>query len=304
MKRVIVCSAITLLLAACGGGGGSSSGTASNPVTPAPAPSEGQLSVGVGDGPVELADKIIVSFTGLELKPKEGDTLMIDPNEPLTIDLLDYQNGDRAMLIDNYSLAAGEYVWMRLKVDELNTVIEVEGQQFPLEIPSGAESGLKLNRSFTIGAGQVTDFTLDFDLRKSVVQTGNGVYKLRPTVRIVDNLSVGRIEGTVAQALITQCGADNGDNNDAGNVVYAFVGESVSPQDIQGNENDPVATATVRFEDDAYRFTVPFLPYDTYTLAFTCKAQTDVADQADDLDFSDTVTQVVDSASQSPILID
>lgn len=301
MMRIVFYSAALLGLVACGGGSGGGSSVSAPPNA---SPSQGQLSVSIGDGPIENADKVIVSFTGLEVKPKEGDSLTIDPNEPLTIDLLQYQNGDRAVLLDNQPLPAGEYVWIRLKIDESNTVIEVEGQQYPLEIPSGSQSGLKLNRGFTIGAGQTTDFTLDFDLRKSVIQTGNGDYKLRPTVRILDSLQVGSIDGTVASGLITDCGPDNGDNNDIGNVVYTFVGEGVSPQDIQGNANDPVATATVEFDDNAYRFTVPFLPYDTYTLAFTCRALFDDPDADNDLMFSDTVTTTVTASPESPVLID
>ncbi|MFT5085530.1 MAG: hypothetical protein ACI9Y1_003591 [Lentisphaeria bacterium] len=111
---------------------------------------------------------------------------MIVLDEPFTLDLLQYQGETRALLPDNYTLAAGEYNWMRLAVNESASYIEIDGLQYPLEIPSSAQTGLKLNRGFTIAQGTVSDFTLDFDLRKSVHQEGNGDYKLRSTVRIVN----------------------------------------------------------------------------------------------------------------------
>jgi hypothetical protein len=71
------------------------------------------------------------------------------------------------------------------------------GAGHELTIPSGMQSGLKLNRGFDVPAGGSADFTIDFDLHKSVHMTGSGSYMLRPTLRMVDNIMVGSISGTV-----------------------------------------------------------------------------------------------------------
>ena len=127
------------------------------------------------------------------------------------------QGTNRATLLDGEQIQAGEYEWMRLKVNADPNVagdsyITIDGAQCELRIPSGDETGLKLIRGFTIGVGTITDFTVDFDLRQSIVQppgqhtsvpTCDGqAFLLKPVLRVVDNLQVGTITGTVDPTLI------------------------------------------------------------------------------------------------------
>ncbi len=283
------------LITACGGGGG---GGSSSP----PPSTDGQLSVGISDGPVVGASKVVVAFTGLELKPREGAAFSVTPADPLMINLLEYQNGERAMLLDAATVAAGDYNWMRLLVVEADSYVVVDDQQHPLEIPSGEQSGLKLNRGFSVAVGSLTDFTIEIDLRKSLTVTGNGRYKLRPTLRLVDNLETNSLSGTVAAALLVSDTCSNGDNDAIGNAVYVF-GEGGAVQDIQGNDGDPLTTATVSYDSDSgtYRFTVAFLAYGSYRLAFTCNASKDDPEQADDLDFTDPIDVTVDAGDTPPV---
>ena len=78
--------------------------------------STGRISVAITDAPVDFADAVVVQFTGVELKPKEGAAFSRDFTAPKTLDLLAFQNGERAMLLDDEEVPAGEYLWMRLKV--------------------------------------------------------------------------------------------------------------------------------------------------------------------------------------------
>ncbi len=286
------------LLTACGGGGG---GGSSSP----PPSTDGQLSVGISDGPVVGASEVVVAFTGLELKPREGAAFSVIPaNSPLMINLLDYQGGERAMLLDAETVAAGDYNWMRLLVVEGDSYVILDGHQeeLDLEIPSGEKSGLKLNRGFSVAVGSLTDFTIEIDLRKSLTVTGNGRYKLRPTLRLVDNLETNSISGTVDADLIVSETCSNGDNDDIGNAVYVF-GEGATVQDIQGNDADPLTTATVSYDSDSgtYRFTVAFLAYGSYHLAFTCNASKDDPEQEDDLGFTDPIDVTVDAGDTPPV---
>ena len=180
--------AMTSVLIACSGGGDGSNNNS------------GELSLGITDGPVENASAVVVSFTTVELQGPEKMLIELDPAK--TINLLDYQGEDRSLLLDGEELPSGDYQWIRLGVDESYSYIEIDGGRYDLEIPSSAQTGLKMNRGFTIAAGSSTDFTIDFDLRKSVHQEGTGDYKLRPTLRLVDNLEVNTINGTVAEALV------------------------------------------------------------------------------------------------------
>ena len=136
--RTVFLSGAVLALAACGGGGGSNSST-------------GTLKLGVTDAPVDHATDVVVEFSGVELKRKGGAAFSIDFKDPQTgqpvnkqIHLLDYQGAERAMLLDGEQVPAGEYEWMRLKVNaEPNVVdsyivLETDGGQCELAIPSGA----------------------------------------------------------------------------------------------------------------------------------------------------------------------
>ena len=78
-----------------------------------------------------------------------------------------------------------------------NNVV-VDGAPHELEVPSSANTGLKLNHPFTIDAGATYEVTLDFDAHRSVNLTGNGRYKMNPVIRVIVNQTSGSLEGVVA----------------------------------------------------------------------------------------------------------
>ena len=278
-KALLVLFSVSAL-AACGGGGSGSAET-------------GRLSVGLTDSPVDVADTVVVQFTGVELKPKEGPTISRDFVTPKTIDLLTYQAGERVMLLDNEEVPAGEYLWMRLKVNADPDVagdshITIDGADCEMRIPSGDERGLQLIRGFTVGVGTTTDFTVDFDLRKSVVRPPGQTtvvpvcdgqeYLLKPVVRMVDNLEVGTITGVVDSTFITeQCGPADAQSGIYPGNIYLFgpvVDEAVvTPDDYDlvptdPNGGDALASAMVQESDFSYTF--GFVPAGDYVVAYTC----------------------------------
>ena len=71
-------------------------------------------------------------------------------------------------------------------------------EKYPLIVPSGQQSGLKLIHPFRIITGATTSLFLDFNAEKSVLKTGNGQYKLKPTIAVLSEFSHTQgIEGTV-----------------------------------------------------------------------------------------------------------
>jgi len=276
--RALAMATATGFLVACGGGGGGGS--------------TGAVSLGITDAPVDFADTVVVEFTGVELKPRDGDPVSIDFPEPRRLDLLQLTGTSRAMLLDGEEVAAGEYEWLRLKVNADPDIggdsylrLEAGGQECELRIPSGAQTGLKLVRGFTVGAGTTTDFTVDFDLRKSVVappgqQTdvdacGNQAFLLKPVLRIVDNLEVGSITGQVDPSLVSTCPSP-AEAPYPGN-VYVFgpaaAGTTVLPDDYDGVADDPNgadAIASAMVSPDTFSYTVGFLPPGDYVVAYTC----------------------------------
>jgi hypothetical protein len=76
--------------------------------------------------------------------------------------------------------------------------VVVNGQSFPLEIPSVENTGLKLVHGFDIVAGSTYDLLIDFSIQHSVYQTGNGAWKMKPVVRCTAMAVTGSISGTLA----------------------------------------------------------------------------------------------------------
>lgn len=283
LTRCLVVATSAALLAACG----SSDGDGGNQ------PQTGFLKVGITDAPVDMAAAVVVKFTGVELKPKAGPAFSIDFATPKSLDLIQLQGEDRALLLDDEELQAGEYEWMRLKVAADPNVagdsylqLEQSGAECELRIPSGDQTGLKLIRGFTIGVGTTTDFTIDFDLRKSIVAPAgqrtvvdtcnNQAFMLKPVLRIVDNLRVGAISGDVDPNLLAARCAGPNQAPYPGN-VYLFgpvpAGGTVTPDDYDGIENDPNgadALTSAMVDPSTFRYTIGFVPAGNYRVAYTC----------------------------------
>src|SRR5688572_10895492 len=147
LRLLAALSPSTLALAGCGSDGSDGEQT-------------GELTVGITDAPLDSASAVVVTFTGVELKPMDGEAFSIDFEEAKTLDLMTLHGVNRALILDGEVVPAGEYLWMRLKVEADPQVagdsylqLETDGAQCELRVPSGSQSGLKLIRGFTVGAG-------------------------------------------------------------------------------------------------------------------------------------------------------
>ncbi|MEM1261314.1 MAG: DUF4382 domain-containing protein [Pseudomonadota bacterium] len=268
-----VVAATTLLLAACGGGSSGSS---------APLEANGSLTVQITDAPVDGVTAVTVEFTGLSVKPASGDPIDIDFATPLAIDLATLTGENTADLITGESIPAGAYEWVRLNVNaDCDAVIDsyvdtLAGGQVELSLTD--TTGLQISDSFTVNADQTTSLVIDWDLRRSLVAPSiNACYQLLPTLRVVDRSGYGVIQGTVASALVEGALCTSDPNSLAGNVVYVYEGANVTPDDIDGNDPDPVTTANVVLDinNTVYSYTAAFLEPGDYTVAFTCNGLDD-----------------------------
>ena len=280
--------------AGCGGsdGGGGSAGS-------------GTLSLQITDAAVDSAEHVYIQFSGLEIQAAGGrrttlyycqdpadptKTILSEvpcttPPAPKQLDLMALSGGQAEVLLDDFTLPAGHYEWIRLMVDTAGTrdsyIVLLGGAEHELTIPSGDQTGLKLNRGFNVPAGGSADFTIDFDLRKSVHVTGTGDYMLRPTLRLADNTLAGAIAGTVNAALVP---------GGCTPAVYVFEGGGITPDDIDGTAPDPITTATVTLDSGVYKYKAAFLEAGSYTVAYTCQAALDDPAINDALVFSGTAT--------------
>jgi hypothetical protein len=103
-------------------------------------------------------------------------------NESQSFDLIALQNV--SALLGEQNLTAGKYTQIRLTVESANITINRSGQreEQTLKIPS---SKIKLIHPFTITKNETTVLTLDFLVDKSIHETGNGQFMLKPTIKII-----------------------------------------------------------------------------------------------------------------------
>jgi Domain of unknown function (DUF4382) len=95
--------------------------------------------------------------------------------------LLDLQNGVDTLLASG-TLPTAVVKEIRFVLGTDNS-IKVSGIVFPLTIPSGAESGLKIKVNKQLN-GTLDSLLIDFDAALSIHQTGAGVYQLKPVLKI------------------------------------------------------------------------------------------------------------------------
>ncbi len=96
-------------------------------------------------------------------------------------DLLQFQN-NRDTLIGSGTIPQGNLKEIRLVLGSNNTV-EVLGVVYPLTIPSGSESGLKIKLNQSLNTSFET-VLIDFDANASVRLETDGSYKLRPVITV------------------------------------------------------------------------------------------------------------------------
>ena len=280
-----------LLLAACGG--------SDNDTPPTPTPNTAKVSFAVSDAPVDSAEKVVVAFDKIELVRAGQDNILLEVSGPngedyRQLDLLEYQGSDSALILSDAELEVGTYSQLILHVDdtsaELSYVIDETGQ-VELKQPSDK---LRLG-SFEVDSTGVQRFTIEFDLRRSLVENKNGQrYNLKPHgVSIVNNATVASLSGEVDINLFNagECAADSG------NFVYLYPGHDLDPTlltdnlDPDVNQNAvpegavvPYNSVEVEYEAGNFgKYAFGFIPAGDYTVAFSCSAENDDPEQYDGL---------------------
>ncbi|TAN09695.1 MAG: DUF4382 domain-containing protein [Burkholderiaceae bacterium] len=183
---------LTALLAACGGGGDSAGGT-------------GTLRMSMTDAPACGYDHVWIDVQTLRINQSAtagaADAGWASIPVNTRIDLLTLNNGILQTL-GEIPLQTGKYQQLRLVLGNNNSIVPSGGTETPLTVPSGMQSGIKLNADITIAANQMADFVLDFNACKSIVKAGaSGKYLLKPVIAVTPNYLSG-VRGYVDASLV------------------------------------------------------------------------------------------------------
>lgn len=264
-KAALAAAVIGLGVAACDDSGTAPAGDAS-------------VTVLLTDAPIDYVAAAEVDIGAVEILPANGDApiLLNEDGTDGFVDLLDLQGAVTHTLAEA-DIEAGEYTQLRLIVESARVEL-VEGYEFEdgsteqdLFVPSGAQTGIKLNLSPANGdesgdegdgpitiAGGETVLVLDFDVSKSFVIQGNpetpaGIKGMifKPTLRVTARDVAASISGTVS--------TDLEETSVEGLTVTATPEGDGALEEFQTSEGTAMTD-----EDGAY--TIHFLVPGTYTV--------------------------------------
>ena len=139
------------------------------------------LKVNLTDAPLD-AEEVNIDLLAVRVNFSNDSSGWTDLTAvPGVYNLLGLQNGLDS-LVASGTVPAGNLKEIRLVLGSNNS-IKINGQVYPLIIPSGSESGLKLKVNKKLSA-PMDSLLVDFDAALSVHEEGTGDYKLRPVLRI------------------------------------------------------------------------------------------------------------------------
>lgn len=238
MKRIwIFASLIVFFLYLLAGCGKKDSPTSAND-TGSNTPGTGTLTIYLTDAPTALFDSVNIIFS--QVSAHIDSQWITVRGDTVKVNLLDLSNGNTIMF-GSADVPAGKYTQIRIRIDDAYVVID--GQRHPLDVPSGAKTGLKLGPQFTVASGSTYEMVVDFDANRSIVVMGppnNPRYKLKPHLRVVTLAVSGSISGKVT-------------NPEHLPVAYAL------------QEADTVTSTLV--DSSSGLFMLSFLPAGTYTVS-------------------------------------
>lgn len=155
-----------------------------------------KVSVKLTDGPGAY-DALFLSVKEVQIISSEGQSTLAVNANPFNV--LKFRMG-KDTLIASQDIPSGQLKEVRLVLNDTGNSVVVNGVSYPLTTPSGQSSGVKLKVNETLEAGVAYTMLLDFDAAKSIVQTGNGKYILKPVIRAIPNAVSGSITGTISPA--------------------------------------------------------------------------------------------------------
>ena len=143
----------------------------------------GQMSVQMTDAPGDYA-KVNVDIQSVWVHYASTDAWVEVKCKSGLYNLLDFQNEVSVLITDTVTLKTGRINQIRLVLGSNNSIVLNDSSTYPLTIPSGEQSGIKINVDADVLANVHTQLLIDFDAALSVHLTGNGQYMLQPVIKL------------------------------------------------------------------------------------------------------------------------
>lgn len=193
-KRLIVGLGVVAGVVASSGCATSGTDPAGWYATPPVASGKGRLAVELVDAPTVKVSEINVTISQVTAHAASVGWVEVMSGPAVTVDLLKLK--DHAMALGFADLPTGKVTQIRLFVDAAapNHVVLPSGEQVPLKVPSGEQSGIKIKGPFEVSACATTLVTLDFDGHKSIWVHPTGqdeLWILRPVIHAKQVVQVG-----------------------------------------------------------------------------------------------------------------
>ena len=152
----------------------------------------GNFSILITDAPIDLTqvEEVRVVLDEFLVYPADGSSpiaLAVSGGDPLTVNLLDYQNGEVVLAAEG-EIPEGDYSRVRMRVQLATLVVDDDADPMtpsieePISLPSGK---IDIPVAFTLTAGEDMTLTLDFDAERSVqvnMTNGRKTYIMRPVI--------------------------------------------------------------------------------------------------------------------------
>lgn len=223
----------------------------------------GTMSLSVTDAPVDndAIEGVYITVNGLEYHTQDSGWQTFEEYEgPKEFNLLELTDGVEEML-GTFEMEAGQYNQLRFMLDipekgqtqpsNPDCYLMVNGEKEPLFVPSGGQTGYKAVGAFQVPSNGTVELTADWDARKAVVETGSGLYILRPTIRLIAKGEAGTISGEISNV------PDDADDI----VVYAYE-DDIDQEYIEEEAAEPgeeesrfpnAVTSDVMGNEDGYK---------------------------------------------------
>jgi len=138
------------------------------------------LSIRLTDAPVDL-QAVNIDIIGMYIVADDARYELATVQG--IYNLLDFQDGlDTLISVDTFSITKLQDIVFEL--GDNNSVIDKDGVEYPLELPSSNRDFLIIKINQELDAIQLVDIQIDFDACKSVHETSNGRWILRPVIKI------------------------------------------------------------------------------------------------------------------------